>query len=158
MHIPVIPHCKPAPWQHLLLNGLHFIQPEPQVWHPLTHRSCIGVSDGSSPHCKGSFAWVISTTQRDQLAHCSGPIYGHNISSYRAESYGILSLVHFLYTMTNIHTAPLGPPLRTHTLHCDNESLVKTITTLQAHTHITQMSQSLRNGIVSPRYQQLWEH
>ena len=76
------------------------------------------------------------TTQGQRLAQCSGPAYGHKITSYRTESYGILSLLHFLHTMGSIYSDIYQRPLRHHFLYCINEGLVTTVQTMQTFAHI----------------------
>ena len=120
-----------AIWEKNLFQNLQFLQPEQQVWWHLTATSCTCVSDGSAPHRKGSFGWIISTLHGQRLVKCSGPVFGYGISSYRAESYGILSLLHFLFKMTTLHATLTNRLLRVHSLHCDNEGLVTTLQKLQ---------------------------
>ena len=69
------------PWERNLLLELRFIQNEAAVWEALSSQ-CFVATDGSAPHGKGSFAWTLSTSNGDRLARCSGPVFGHAISSY----------------------------------------------------------------------------
>ena len=99
------------------------------MWKFLSQQSCVMASDGSAPHGKGSFAWYISTWEGTRIAKCYGPVFGHRISSYRSECYGILSLLCFLYNMSTLHSANNAlSNNRHHQLYCDNESLVTVIT------------------------------
>ena len=81
------------PWERMLLLETGFLQPEADVWRQLCTGQCFAASDGSAPHGKGLFAWVLSDTRGRQLARCHGPVYGYAISSYRAEGYGMLSFL-----------------------------------------------------------------
>ena len=55
------------------------------------------VSDGSVwNETDGVFRWVLSTDQGERVANGMGPARGVNIDSYRAEAYGMLSLLCFL--------------------------------------------------------------
>jgi hypothetical protein len=41
---------------------------------------------------RASFGWLLTDQAGKIMVKCSGPVYGHNPSSYhRAEAYGILS-------------------------------------------------------------------
>lgn len=55
------------------------------------------VSDGSVTRGQhGSFGWVVSSLKGERLATGQGPVRGRSLHSYRAEAYGLLSLVRFL--------------------------------------------------------------
>jgi hypothetical protein len=75
------------PWETHLLVDVEFLCSEQHVWEILQHKSCIIASDGSAPkggsapEGKGSFAWVISNLQGNQLVHCYGPVFGSMITS-----------------------------------------------------------------------------
>ena len=125
-----------APWEQHLFASLEFIQSEQSVWAIISQQSCLGASDGSAPHNQGAFAWVISNQHGERLVRCSGPAFGYNISSYRAESYGILSLLWFLHTMHQLHSTQLQRLQQLHTIYCDNEGLVKTLTKIATYKHI----------------------
>jgi hypothetical protein len=100
------------PWETHLLVDVEFLCGEQHVWETLQHKSCIIASDGSAPEEKGSFAWVISDRQGNQLVHCYGPVFGSRITSYRSEGCGILSPVRFLARMKQVHqpVQHLPPP------------------------------------------------
>ena len=123
------------PWERMLLLETSFLQPEVDVWQQLCTGQCFAASDGSAPHGKGSFAWVLSDTTGRRLARCHGPVFGHAISSYRAEGYGMLSFLRFLFHMVRLHghsEAPIIPP---H-LVCDNKSLIETVSKVMTYPHI----------------------
>ena len=55
------------------------------------------VSDGSVwEEVNGAFGWALSTDQGERVAKGMGPARGVKIDSYRAEVYGMLSLLCFL--------------------------------------------------------------
>ena len=70
------------------------------------------VSDGSAKfQTTGSFGWVISTSDGQRLAYGMGPARGRTIHSYRAEAYGLLSLLRFLVRIkeyTGMHEPWVG--------------------------------------------------
>jgi len=82
---------------------------------------------------KGSFAWVISTSEGEILAQCHGPVFGAKLSSYRAEAYGILSVLRFLLRLKQLRRSANGEAneLLSHTLVCDNRSIILRINQLQ---------------------------
>ena len=121
-----------AIWGKQLFAKLEFLQLEQHVWSTINQNSCVCASDGSAPTNQGSFAWVVSTQHCAQLVRCSGPAFGHNISSYHAESYGIQSLLRFLHMMHQIYAAPPRCVARTHLIDCNNEGLVTTLTQVLA--------------------------
>ena len=105
------------------------------MWDDLCTKQCFIASDGSAPHEKGSFAWVLSTDDGVRIARCCGPVFGKAITSYRAKSYGILLFLRFYLHMTRLYwkqTDRVKPP---H-LVCNNLSLVKTITKLHTYVNI----------------------
>ena len=125
-----------ASWERHLFATLEFNQPEQRVWTILSQEPCLCASDGSAPHHQGGFAWVISNQQGEQLARCSGPAFGHKISSYLAESYGILSLLLFFHTMNQTHSDKPKCSQQCHSIYCDNEGLVTTLTKYSTYSHI----------------------
>ena len=59
-------------------------------------------SDGSVKHeTNGSFGWMLSNTERDQVAWAMGPARCAKVNSYRAECTGMLSLLRFLIQLSN---------------------------------------------------------
>ena len=90
---------------------------EEDLWTALTTQVCYIATDGSAPNGKGSFAWVISDSNGTILVKSKGPVYGANITSFRAEGYGILAILRFLLRMKQVHQAhpiqaagPTNPP------------------------------------------------
>ena len=121
-------------WEQDLLQEVYFIQPEDLVWERLQHIQCCAASDGSAPRDQGSFGWIISDNEGNRLVRGRGPAFGHAISSYRAEAYGMLSLLRFLVSMRDIHGRGTQP--RAMALVCDNQGLVKTVTKMRQHSTI----------------------
>ena len=114
------------PWERLLIENVHFIQPENEVWTALSRERCFAASDGSAPQHKGSFAWILSNNKGERLARCSGPVLGHAISSYRAEGFGMLSFLRFLSRMQEIHGQNRQRLIAPH-LVCDNQGIVQSV-------------------------------
>ena len=84
-----------------LFHTVDFLQSPFLIAHILVADKFLGVSDGSVRYNKeGAFGWIISLSDGTRLVRCSGPVYGAKPSSYRAECYGMLSLVRFLQLLS----------------------------------------------------------
>ena len=79
------------------------------------------VCDGSVLHSKGAFGWVLSLASGFRLAEGNGPAYGHQMSSFRAEGYGMLSALLYVHYIIQAYAPEC--PLAVQ-LFCDNEGLV----------------------------------
>ena len=83
------------------------------------------VSDGSVTiqQC-GSFGWVLSSLNHERLAFGMGPVHGRSMNSYRAEAYGLLSILRFLIRIkeyTGMHDPWVG------VLATDSQSVLDTL-------------------------------
>ena len=123
------------PWEKHLFSEIVFIQNKEAVWKAICNNQCYATSDGSAPKEQGSFAWINSYNLGDCLARCSGPVFGYAISSFRAESYRLISILRFLLHVSHWHKK-LDKQL--HSLHIvrDSQGLIKTIAKLQVYPHI----------------------
>ena len=84
------------PWECELLQMIEMSADIFGVGVAISHGLC-AVSDGSVwNETDGAFGWVLSTDQGERVAKGMGPARGVNIDSYRAEAYGMLSLLSFL--------------------------------------------------------------
>jgi len=77
-------------------------------------------SDGGAASPKASFGWVLSTNQGRRLFRVCGPAYGAHSNSYRAEGYGLLSVMPFIFRVQSLVTETLSESR----LYCDNKSMV----------------------------------
>ena len=114
-YLDLMPTMQPWEWQ--LLWDIDMDCLEEDLWTALTTQVCYIATDGSAPNGKGSFAWVISDSNGTILVKSKGPVYGANITSFRAEGYGILAILRFLLRMKQVHQAhpiqaagPTNPP------------------------------------------------
>jgi hypothetical protein len=115
-------------WELQLLQHIEVMDgTENTIWNTLCNQPCYFATDGSAPTNRGSFGWVISDIQGNILAKCYGPVYGYKISSYRAEAYGILSLLRYLLRLSQIRqqNSQESSKILSHILLCDNEGIVK---------------------------------
>ena len=82
-------------------------------------------SDGSLQNNKGSYGWIISTTNGHTIAQGSGVAFGATLSSFRCEAYGILAPLRLLIRLRAYYSIP--SPNNIVTWWCDSESLIKRI-------------------------------
>ena len=82
----------------------------------------LATSDGSAPNFVGTFGWSLSLSNGKRLAKNKGPAPGHRTTSFRAEAYGLLSLLRFLFHAFAYTGNTLPDKL---TLHTDSESVLK---------------------------------
>ncbi len=110
--------------RHLLLN-LHNNLPYPDILNLLIDETKpMAACDGSVLESQGTFGWVLATSNPPRtLLSCSGPAYGYGMDSFRAEAYGILSLLTLLHLLSTQSNQPL-PPI---SIWCDNQAVVNTI-------------------------------
>ena len=92
--------------------------------------SLIAVSDGSSMEGNMTFGWTMSLPNGQRLAGCAGPAPGSKDSSFRAEAYGMLSMLRFLFHLTSFCAAT--PTWQTQ-FSTDNQPLLKRIREYQRY-------------------------
>ena len=120
------------PWETALFHNLNFKCTIHEFLNILTTPNIIA-SDGSVKDSKGSFGWVIATSMGHILATGSGVAFGHDITSFRSEGYGILAPLRLLYHLQTFYHQPLhNCPL---TWYCDSESLIKRLNSNLQDTH-----------------------
>ena len=95
-------------WEWQLLFDVELLCTEESLWEALTTQVCTIASDGSAIDGKGSFGWVISGGAGDILAESKGPVHGATVTLFRAEGYGILSVLRFLLGMSKVHGGEPG--------------------------------------------------
>jgi hypothetical protein len=82
------------------------------------------VSDGSVLGSHGTFGWAISLPNGTRLATCAGHAFGHKPTSFRAEGYGMLSMLRFLFRLFAFCGEPIPPAIK---LFTDNLGLLDRI-------------------------------
>jgi Reverse transcriptase-like len=75
------------------------------------------VTDASVHPPEAVFAWIITNKKGRIITKYSNKIEENNISSYRAEAYGILDAIEFIHQFKD--------QIREWSLYCDNEALIK---------------------------------
>jgi hypothetical protein len=86
--------------------------------------SLLAVSDGLSMDGTMTFGWTMSLPNGQRIASCAGPAPGSKDSSFRAEAYGMLSMVRFLFHLFSFCDA--SQTWQTQ-LSTDNQPLLKRI-------------------------------
>jgi hypothetical protein len=85
------------PWECELLQIIEVSDDIFRVGVVISRGLLCAVSDGSVwEEVNGAFGWALNTDQCERVAKGMGPARGVNINSYRAEAYGMLSLLYFL--------------------------------------------------------------
>jgi ribonuclease HI/predicted RNA-binding Zn-ribbon protein involved in translation (DUF1610 family) len=129
--IPTLPR-----WQSELLQNMTMQRPEEELKEEIKQHLKIA-SDGSVQGNRASFAWTIATATGTRLATGSAPAFGCKPTSYRAEAYGILSVLQFM----NLISEQWGTIGTCHIV-CDNEALVKQLNKTNEYTK-TQPNQTM---------------
>jgi hypothetical protein len=119
------------PWESSLFQCLEMKAYPTEVASLLTSNPFVSASDGSVKFAThGSFGWIISLPNGRRLATCSGPVYGAKPSSYRAEGYGMLSLLRFLVRL--FEYCGVQVVSTDCSIVCDNSSLVNKVIAYQS--------------------------
>jgi hypothetical protein len=87
------------PWERDLLQHTEIKNDPTSFCDQLSH-GFRAVSDGSVRYnIYGAFGWIMSTPNGERVVWGMGPAYGMRPQSYRAEGYGLLSILRFLIRM-----------------------------------------------------------
>ena len=115
--------CTPD-WEQELLHHTDMLEDPFSVSLALGH-GVRAVSDGSVREGNhGAFGWIVSTDQGDRVSKGMGPARGVQVDSYRAEAYGMLTVLVFLRRLAEFtdHRQPWSGILAT-----DSQSLLDAI-------------------------------
>ena len=116
-----------APWESDLLQFLQF-QTDVFTTIGKMMSGFSAASDGSVRyHTNGSFGWIIATTEGERLVQAYGPARGYRPTSYRAEGYGLLSVLRFITRIQEYCQISAETTLGQWTVTSDNSSLVEVI-------------------------------
>ncbi len=80
------------------------------------------VTDGGAANQMGTFGWIIGTTSGTRLAAGSGPVFGYDPRSYRAETYGCRAGMTFVQLVFQFCRRPMSGTLE---VRFDNQGLLK---------------------------------
>jgi hypothetical protein len=95
------------------------------------HEAIYSASDGSVKDKQGSFGWLLSSPNGTVILRCSVPAFGMCMKSYRAEGYGVLSVLRLIYRLYTFCNQPL--PTNLH-LFCHSKSLLDKTAIYTKHT------------------------
>ena len=89
----------------------------------------IGASDGSVAEKNGSFGWIISDKSNSStgIVKCKGRAHGYPMTSFRAEAYGMWSILMLVIKANKFLNLPAENKLL---LYCDNKALVNMVNLL----------------------------
>lgn len=111
-------------WETDLLQHVTMVHDAFTTYQLMQHRFH-AASDGSVRHGnQGAFGWIISTASGERIVYGQGPARGYRLTSYRAEGYGILSILRFLIQLQQYCQAT---PTWRWRLSSDNIALVNKI-------------------------------
>lgn len=115
------------PWESELLQHIQIRHNDIfSVMQKLT-AGFVAASDGSVRYkTDGSFGWIVSSTGGEKLVRAYGPVRGAFPTSYRAEAYGLLSVLRFIVQIQEFCQIPWHQEW-TWTATSDNLSLVDVI-------------------------------
>jgi hypothetical protein len=116
-----------------LLEYIDPIQAEDRLHHLLTQARAVTIevaSDGGAREDLGSSGWEIAIKQ-EPVWQCKGPTYGLMPGSFRAESYGMLSVLLFFDTYCKQYNIHLHKTMILK-FYCDSQSLIDRI---EKHRH-----------------------
>ena len=97
------------PWE---VDLLQFVNIHTDVFTTLgkLQQGFSAACDGSVRHTtNASFGWIISTNAGERLVQAYGPVRGYRPTSYRAEGYGMLSVLRFITRIQLYCQAPTTP-------------------------------------------------
>ena len=104
------------------------------------------MSDGSVRHVThGAFGWALSSGSGTRLAYGMGPASGRKPTSYRAEAYGLLSLLRFLIRLrefSHMHEEWSGE------IATDSKSVLDTLNEGDTDPHDEELPVDLDDGCV----------
>ena len=115
-------------WQSSLLAHLDCVQSVDRLKQLLESGEKLQlnlVSDGGAKGDLGSFGWELAIG-RTILWTCMGPTFGLDPGSYRAESYGMLSVMLFLDHYFRFFAVQVSDNIE-HLFYCDNQGLINRI-------------------------------
>ncbi len=93
-----------------------------QIVEKLRQEALFIATDGSLVRTKGTFAWMMGTTEEQKLAEGAGPVLGaaQSMTSHRAEMFGVLAALCCVRAL-NIDEAEAP---KNFTIYCDSKSVV----------------------------------
>ena len=118
-----------TPSEQLLISEIQFLDYDFKHILKSWENIYIGASDGSVVENNGSFGWIISDKSNSStgIVKCKGRAHGYPMTSFRAEAYGMWSILMFVIKANKFLNLP---PENKLLLYCDNKALVNMINLL----------------------------
>ena len=110
-------------WEQLLLTHHSFPNNSRTIVASLTNQPIPINTNGSKKSGKGSYGWVLTDPSGTILTKVWGTTYGHCISSFCCEAYGILAATRFILCLRQFYHLPSNN--NTITGWCDCKSLIQ---------------------------------
>ena len=122
-------HTTPTPvpnprWERELLAQCRTLVPQAEIINQIQSGNIVLCSDGSVIQERGTFGFVVATTDGRRLVKCHGPAPGAFVNSFRSEAYGVLATMLWLHRATQ-DTANTNHVTLIHYL--DNKSVIARI-------------------------------
>lgn len=129
-HPATVPTPPPQSWKEDK-EVPTLIQAKPLWVQMLSHNntSLHVSSDASVNEAKGAFGWLIAHPDVGTMVVGKGRVPGTNMSSYRAEAWGVLSVLRFLDRITRLNLFDFTTV--SWFLECDNLALVKNLNKME---------------------------
>jgi len=102
---------------------------------------CWAAADGSVRNNTGTFGWVVGLKNGTILLRGKGRVFGTPINSYRAEGFGLLSMLVYIRRLFHFQTNSNPPQLR---MLSDNQALVHELQKIRSRTRPAFPNDSLR--------------
>ena len=77
-------------------------------------------SDGSTPQFVGTFGWMACLPDKTRIVYNKGPAFGSRTTSYRAEAYGMISVLCLILRAFEYTSTELSLQIQ---LYTDSESI-----------------------------------
>jgi hypothetical protein len=109
-------------WEKILLQHVQFVDRAQLLVEFRTTTLLLLASDGGANSLQGSFSCLLATTETI-LFDCGGRAYGSDPRSFRAEGYGMLTILRLVHHIHYFYVT--GNSALTFRLYCDSDSLIK---------------------------------
>ena len=109
-------------WEKELIH-CHKLFDNDETLSRLLSMDIVIATDGSYKDDKGSYGWIITTSNDIYLAKGSGTVFSKTLSSFHCEGYGILAALRFILLLRLHFHQPV--PNTTITWWCDSLSLLQ---------------------------------
>jgi hypothetical protein len=117
-YVDALPNCE----QIVLLQHIQFVDRAQLLGELRTAQLLLLALDGGAHSLQGSFGCLLAT-QETILLDCGGRVYGLDPRSFRAEGYGMLTILRLVHHIRYFYVT--GNSALKFRLYCDSDSLIK---------------------------------